>query len=318
MPVNFETYDFTTLYTTLDLTDLKQRLGVLVDRLYDRRRSTPNLQVTAKRQEAGKWLTNAQARKIKPTATTRVVQANQLKEWIQFLVDNTFIGFAGQVYRQKVGIPMGTNCAGLLANLYLYTFELDFMENLIRANDLAKVELFMNTCRYIDDVCAMGNDFFSTHLYKDANQIGIYPKDSLTLKRTCSGTSCNYLDLHIFHNRTGWHTRIYDKRLEPQFRMINFIRFPDIDSAISDSAKYGVVISQLHRFSRLCSYRSDFIKEVVSLLYTLVKKGYNRRVMFRQVKAFLLRRPQLYVSFSSRKLYKQIAVSLIYREMFGN
>ena len=38
---------------------------------------------------------------------------------LEFLVDNIFVIFAGNVFQQKVGIPIGTNCAPLLADIFL-------------------------------------------------------------------------------------------------------------------------------------------------------------------------------------------------------
>ena len=45
---------------------------------------------------------------------------------LEFLIDNIFVVFGGRVFQQTVGIPMGTNCAPLLANLFLYSYEADF------------------------------------------------------------------------------------------------------------------------------------------------------------------------------------------------
>jgi hypothetical protein len=45
---------------------------------------------------------------------------------LKFLIDNIFVFVGGQVYQQSVGIPMGTNCAPLLADLFLYSYEADF------------------------------------------------------------------------------------------------------------------------------------------------------------------------------------------------
>ena len=39
---------------------------------------------------------------------------------LEFLVDNIFVVFAGKVFQQVVGIPMGTNCDPLLADIFLY------------------------------------------------------------------------------------------------------------------------------------------------------------------------------------------------------
>ena len=47
-----------------------------------------------------------------------------------FLMENMYVQFGGMVYQQIVGIPMGTNCAPLIADLFLYCYERDFMSDL--------------------------------------------------------------------------------------------------------------------------------------------------------------------------------------------
>jgi hypothetical protein len=42
---------------------------------------------------------------------------------LEFLIDNIFVSFGGTLFQQVVGIPMGTNCAPLLADLFLYSYE---------------------------------------------------------------------------------------------------------------------------------------------------------------------------------------------------
>ena len=46
---------------------------------------------------------------------------------LTFLLDNVFIRFGTKLYRQVVGIPMGPNCAPLVADLFLFCYESDFM-----------------------------------------------------------------------------------------------------------------------------------------------------------------------------------------------
>ena len=48
----------------------------------------------------------------------------------KLLLDNIYIRFGTKLYRQIVGIPMGTNCAPLVANLFLFCYERDFMKDL--------------------------------------------------------------------------------------------------------------------------------------------------------------------------------------------
>ena len=50
---------------------------------------------------------------------------------LEFLVDNIFVVFAGEVFQQTVGIQIGTNCATLLADIFLYSYEADFIQSLL-------------------------------------------------------------------------------------------------------------------------------------------------------------------------------------------
>ena len=47
----------------------------------------------------------------------------QVISMLEFLIDNIFVSFGGTLFQQVVGIPMGTNCAPLLADLFLYSYE---------------------------------------------------------------------------------------------------------------------------------------------------------------------------------------------------
>ena len=50
---------------------------------------------------------------------------------LEFLVDNMFVVFGGNFSQQIVGIPMGTNCPPLLADIFLYSNEAEFMQSLL-------------------------------------------------------------------------------------------------------------------------------------------------------------------------------------------
>ena len=51
---------------------------------------------------------------------------------LEFLIDNIFVEFGGLVFQQTIGIPMGTNCAPLLADLFLYSYEAEFIQGLVQ------------------------------------------------------------------------------------------------------------------------------------------------------------------------------------------
>jgi hypothetical protein len=54
-----------------------------------------------------------------------------VKEMLGFPIDNIFVVFGNQILQQTVGIPMGTNCAPLLADLFLYSNEAEFIQNVL-------------------------------------------------------------------------------------------------------------------------------------------------------------------------------------------
>ena len=53
---------------------------------------------------------------------------------LEYLIDNIFVMFGGRVFQQAVGISMGANCAHLLADLFLYSYEADFIQGLLKKN----------------------------------------------------------------------------------------------------------------------------------------------------------------------------------------
>ena len=72
--------------------------------------------------------------------------------------------FDGMVYQQIVGIPMGTYCAPLIADLFLYCYERDFMSNLQKSKRFDLIDKFNDTSRYLDDIFTIDNPTFAEHI----------------------------------------------------------------------------------------------------------------------------------------------------------
>ena len=96
---------------------------------------------------------------------------------LDFLIDNIFVTFGGRVFQQTIGIPMGTNCAPLLVDLFLYYHEADFIQELLRKKDKKLVTSLNSTFRYIDDVLSLNNSKFGDYVER------IYPIE-LEIKET--------------------------------------------------------------------------------------------------------------------------------------
>ena len=155
---------------------------------------------------------------------------------LEFLVDNIFVVFAGKVFQQIIGIPMGTNCAPLLADIFLYSYEAEFIQSLLSAGKKRLASQFNFTYRYIDNVSSINNPNYLGQMYPPELEI----KDT-----TESNTSASYLDLLLSIGKDGQlHTSLYDKREDFNFHITNF---PFLSSNIQSSPAYGVFISQLIR-----------------------------------------------------------------------
>ena len=71
---------------------------------------------------------------------------------LTFLLDNIFIRFGTKLYRQEVKILMGTTCAPLVADLFLFCYERDFMMSLSDDKQADGIDAFNTTSRYLDDI----------------------------------------------------------------------------------------------------------------------------------------------------------------------
>ena len=86
-------------------------------------------------------------------------------------MENIYVQFGDMVYQQIVGIPMGTNCAPLIADLFLYCYERDFMSNLQKSKRFDLIDKFNDTSRYLDDIFTIDNPEFAEHIPD------IYPRE---------------------------------------------------------------------------------------------------------------------------------------------
>ena len=168
---------------------------------------------------------------------------------LHYLLDNIFIRFGSKLYRQIVGIPMGTNCAPLVADLFLFCYKRDFMVSLSDNNQADIIEAFNSTSRYLDDLLNIDNPYFEQMVGQ------IYPTELQLNKANSSDTEAPFFDLNLSITNGIVSSKIYDKRDDFNFEIVNF---PFLDGDVPRSPSYGVYISQLIRFASVCSNVDDF------------------------------------------------------------
>ena len=112
---------------------------------------------------------------------------------------------------------MGTNCAPLLADLFLYLYEADLIEGLLKKNEKKLARSFHFRFRYIYDVFSLNNSRFGDFVHH------IYPIELEIKDTTDTDRSASYLDLHIeIDSERRFRTKLYDKRDDFNFPIVNF------------------------------------------------------------------------------------------------
>ena len=145
----------------------------------------------------------------------------------------------------------GNELCPLLADLFLYSYKSEFLDNMIRGGHRELARSFNLCCPYIDDLIVFNNKKFGDYVKE------IYPSRQVTVaKANTSDDLANYLDLaFIIESTNRLYTKFYDKRDDFDFHIVNF---PFLSSNILSSPSYDVYISQLIRYARCCSYYDDF------------------------------------------------------------
>ena len=151
---------------------------------------------------------------------------------------------------------MGTNCAPLVADLFLYCYERDFIDSLNHDNQADVTEAFNSTSRNLDDLLNIDIHYFEGKVKQ------IYPPELQFNKANNTDTEAPFLYLHLSIANRCISSKIYDKRDDFDFDKVNF---PFLDGEVPLRASYGVYISQLIRFARVCNHVTDFNAQIKCL-----------------------------------------------------
>ena len=192
------TFDFSTLYTTLPHDKLKTRLKEKIHKVFSHRNYGSQFVVLGYN---SKYFSNKiQKGKI-------CYSEEQVISMMEFIIDNIVVSFGGTLFQQVVGIPMGKNCAPLLTTLFLYSYESEFLQKLVKDKKIHEARAFNFTYRYIDDVLSINNSRFAEFLPL------IYPPELEVKETTYTASSASFLDLYLkFVDSGQLSTKIYDKQ----------------------------------------------------------------------------------------------------------
>ena len=282
------TYDFSTLYTNIPHNSLKEALTAIIDKCFA---NSKMKYITVNNSEAF-WSNNPSTRLFSFSKTT-------LLSCIQFLIDNTYFKCGDLIFRQNIGIPMGTDPGPDFANLFLHYYEFNFIHNNTRTK-YGVCKKLSKGFRYIDDIV-----FFNSETQFEAEKGNIYPQELTLNKENNLNQKASFLDIDIEITDKKFVTSLYDKRKDFNFQIVNY---PFLCGNVPKRPSYGVFLSQVIRFSRVCIKYQCFIGECRMLVRKLLRQGYKENIM----KVYLDRLSNLY-----QRIYNKDSIT-INTDIFNN
>ena len=126
------------------------------------------------------------------------------------------------------------------------------------------IEAFKSTSRYLDDLLNIDNPYVEGMVNR------IYSPELQLTKANNSDCKAPFLDLHLSISNGFVSSKIYDKRDDFDFVIVNF---PFLDDDVPRSTSYGVYISQLILFARVSNHVVDFNARYKSLTVKLLPTG---------------------------------------------
>ena len=251
------TFDFTTLYTKIPHTKLIDVLSKLVDSIFSGTVRT--------RMAVG----NKMAYWVKGTSKNQTYNSNQVKSSLEFLIKNAYFHVGDTIFRQIVGIPMGSDPAPFFANLFLFYYECLWMKNL-RKNNIGRGKKFANIFRFIDDLIVVNDNGEFERSWKE-----IYPSELVLEKENQSDQSATFLDLDIHINNGEFDYKLYDKRNGFKVRYKNFkiVRFPFRSSNMPNKMFYSTISAEILRICRATKQFQNFKVAVTQFLERMKVQG---------------------------------------------
>jgi hypothetical protein len=325
----FESFDFDRLYTGLPHDDLIQQLTTLVTEFFGHHPGAPFLRAyhNGKQQWSAQHPSPHNINMFSDAGgRCFVFTLRRAIQLITLVIRSTYFQFAGAIFHQTLGIPMGASPCVYIANLYLFSYELAFYRRImfvlasgvfsaaskLFARKLLLTYRFMG--RYIDDTGALTHNptLFHDFLHNTAERYGmhgIYPH-FLGFKVTSLPNRREMIMLNVHLTLVGPGYSIFDTVVTGVYRkdsaFFNYrakpLRLPDPHSLIPDKYKFGVIRSQIIAHHRLCNTREAFIDAVIHLVRAFEGRGYYFPKVFGMVRQEFASLPHAYGT-TGRGLY---------------
>ena len=308
MRTGLYTGDFSTMYTTIPHEALFHAIERTTHEAFAHAAQVLNIDLdricVMNAKSTCQWVRGS---RDKHDASGHTLTRNGLNALVRFLVSNTFLACGDSIHRQSIGIPMGTNCAPVLANLFLYYYESSFITRLEEERGREVARMFHMTFRLIDDVLSLDNPEMMQALSLSHDNGGLYPAE-LTLNQTSkSSTAVEFLGMNIVADQNRLRLSVFDKRKTFPFVVR---RYPLMSSLIPRTIPFAVLSGQLHRGYRICTGAEDFLSFAVEVATALIQNGCASGKLKRSFKSFVMEHVHRYHGVRGSWLIRQFSQKL--------
>ena len=278
---SISTYDFSTLYTKIPHEDLINRMTKLIKFTFN---GGDAKYINISERGYASWSKNRRE--------TYFSQYSLIVA-VKHLIQNCYFTVGNITMRQSIGIPMGIDPAPFWANLYLYSYEEEFISNLVKGgeNDSKIRARHFHACRrFIDDLCAMN----------DGGEFGrsfsqIYPEE-LELKEEHSGDHATFLCIDVTIENKRFIYKLYDKRDDFSF---SIVRMPHMCSNIPKAIFYSALVGEYLRIGRSTLKAEHFTPKAGELLQRMISQGASVSVSKKMISKIMSDHPEDFIQFNT-------------------
>ena len=257
---NINTFDFEQLYTNINHNLLQEALETITKIAF----GSSKRHITANERFAYWCMT-----KYKDNSYDLITTNNM----IHTLINNSYFSMGNKCFRQMIGIPMGTDCAPFLANLFLFKYEYTYIMEKLKAKEYETLTHLKYVYRYIDDITTINDKDNFKNIFPQ-----IYP-NCLTLKQVnTDNKNADILDININIHDKQADTITFDKRTLFSF---NTIIFPHMDSNIHKNIHTNTIKEQIKRHAYICSNTNNFTQTITQVFRKTKSRGYSKQLLMR-------------------------------------
>ena len=196
------------------------------------------------------------------------------KKAVRYLMENCFFTLGSKLFRQVIGIPMGSDPAPFMANLFLYYYESRWVKSLKKVS-LQRARKYSNCFRFIDDLFIINDDGEFERSFRE-----IYPPE-LDLNKEHFGDKVSFLDLLISKENRQLNMKLFDKRDDFPF---SIVRMPFSDSNIPSTMFYSSIGAEILRISRVSSAEVQFFNSSEAVIRRMINQGARKERLKKNTK----------------------------------